>query len=78
MACIPSIFIKTFQNFFLMKAVLKFFWEVEDDKKGGSERGYSFFSFSQKNMLPKANEQKKKKMICQIFQQKNSESFDEN
>ena len=34
---------------------------------------------SKKNILQKANEQKKKKTICQIFhQKKNSESFDEN
>ena len=33
---------------------------------------------SQKNMLPKANDQRKKKTICQIFHQNESESFDEN
>jgi hypothetical protein len=33
---------------------------------------------SQKNMLLKANDQKKKKTICQIFHKKKSESFDEN
>ena len=29
-------------------------------------------------MLPKSNEQRKKKTICQISHQKKSESFDEN
>ena len=34
---------------------------------------------SPESMLPKANDQKKKKMICQIFQKrKNSENYDEN
>ena len=31
-----------------------------------------------KSMLLKANDQRKKKTICQIFHQKKSESFDEN
>ena len=37
----------------------------------GAERGHQTLHPSQKSMLPKANEQKKEKTICQIFNQKN-------
>jgi hypothetical protein len=69
MACIPSIFFQTSQFFFgescLMSAFTKNFFK--------KLRGSSIFQSShpsQKNMLPKANDQKKKKTICQIFHQK--------
>ena len=86
-ACIPSIFIKTSQIVFgkssLISAFAKKFGEVENDinKPRGRWKRPSIFQMSHLNkkiMLPKANEQRKKKRICQVFHKKKSESFDKN
>ena len=71
-------------NFFLVKAdinchllrLLATFWGklrmIEIGPCGRRKRSSIFQSLhpSQKNMLPKANDQKKKKTICKIFHQK--------
>ena len=86
--CMPSIFIKTPQIFFDESCVIsafnkKFFEKLRMTEIGprGRWKRSSIFQMlhpSKKSMLPKANEQRKKKTICEIFHQKKSESFDEN
>ena len=80
MACMPSIFIKTSQIFFVESCWIsaftkKFFGKLrllEVGPRGRWKRSSIFQSShpSKKSMLSKANEQKKKKTICQIFHQK--------
>ena len=81
-------FHQIFSNFFgescLMSAFIKIFFEklrmIEIGPRGCWKRSSIFQTLhpSKKSMLPKANKQRKKKTICQIFHQKKSESFDEN
>ena len=80
MACMPSIFIKTSQIFFVESCWIsaftkKFFGKLrllEVGPRGRWKRSSIFQSShpSKKSMLPKANEQRKKKTICEIFHQK--------
>ena len=80
MACIPSIFIKTSQIFFWWKLFdfsfhQIFFGKLRMLKVGprGRWKRSSIFQTShpsKKSMLPKANDQRKQKTICQIFHQK--------
>ena len=76
----PSIFIKTPQIFFDescgISAFTKNFFEklrvIEIGPRGRWKRSSIFQTShpSKKSMLPKANEQRKKKTICQIFHKK--------
>jgi hypothetical protein len=65
----------------LMSAFTKnFFWNLRVIEIGprGRRKRSSIFQLlhpSQKNMLPKANDQNKKKRICQIFHQKKIRKF---
>ena len=77
--------IKIYQFFFSERCLISAFTKnlfgklrmIEIGPRGRCNRSSSFQSShpSQKNMLPKANEQEKKKTICQIFHQK---GFDKN
>ena len=80
MVCISSIFIKTSQFFFDESCLIsaftkKFFGKLRMLKVGprGRWKRASIFQAShpsKKSMLPKANDQRKQKTICQIFHQK--------
>ena len=54
-----------------------FWWKLFDGPRGCWKRSSIFQALhpSKKSMLPKANEQRQKKSICEIFHQKKSESF---